>query len=69
MDAGQVWIGSTPNRTALRVGLAGRSAGRFRKGPARAPLQPVPGYAASCDVPPRAAPPRAAPLSHGYLCD
>lgn len=56
MDADQVWIGSIPNPTALRVGLAGRSAGRFRKGLARAPLQPVRDYAASCGAPPRPAP-------------
>lgn len=69
MDADQVWIGSTPNRTALRVGSAGRSAGRFRKGPAGAPLQPVRGYTASCGAPPRAAPPRPArPGSHTVTC-
>lgn len=65
MDTDQVWIGSTPNPTAQRVGLAGRSAGRFRKGPSRVPLQPVRGYAANCGAPPRPA----ARLSHGYLRD
>lgn len=59
MDVDQVWIGSTPNRTALRVGLAGRSAGRFRKGPAR------PSSRSGVTLPaavPRPAPPRPAPL-------
>lgn len=45
VDADQVWIRSTPNRP---VG----SACRLRKGPAGAPLQPVPGHAASCATPP-----------------
>lgn len=59
MDADQVWIGSTPNPTALRVGLAGRSAGRFRNGPARAPLR-----RSEVTLPaavPRPAPPRPSP--------
>lgn len=51
MDADQVWIGSTPNRTALRAGLAGR----FRERPARVPLRLLRGYAASCGAPPRPA--------------
>lgn len=65
MDTDQVWIGSTPNPTALRVGLAGRSAGRFRKGalPRAPPAGPGLRCQLRCPAPLRPAPPRGRALT------